>query len=150
MKTTAISLSLDAIIAQILAESALRFLGSESAPELLNSDQSKALETLVRARFNLSCLDLLPIIDDLNDGAEENLRTMSIEVRSIEPATAVVLRLALEHCIAIGTLSYIYSDSASSASALYAEAFEQARLRLRDIVLTSRLPADLSIRPCRY
>lgn len=142
-----ITLSLDAILAHILAESAIRYTLHDQAPKLLTADNTLALESLVRARFSIACLDLLPILEDLDDGQSTGSRQLTARLHSVDSATAIVLQHALEHSIAIGTLADIYTDSAGEAADSYAEAFDQTRLSLRDIVVTSTLGSIASLGP---
>lgn len=109
-----ISLSLSAICAEILAESALRHHLQPSTPAPLTSDSTDALRTLITAAFASICTDLGPLAvsADISSGGE--LLQLTIDGN---PQSAQQLRLAIEHLLALRVMTRAYASADSSLAA---------------------------------
>lgn len=142
-----ISISIHAILSQVLAQSALRSLSDGQHPPMLNPDQSPALRALVRGAFARVCLHMGPALTDCNadltDDPDSDL--LQIETDDRRTGNPVALRLLIEHAIGSHVLSEIYAGTSDDASTLFADDFETS---LRTLRAHTRLPVPSSlIRP---
>lgn len=145
-----ISISIHAILSQVLAQSALRSLSDGQRPPMLNPDQSPALRALARGAFARVCLQMGPAINDCNIDNLDNTDNSDADLLQIETddrrtVNPVALRLLIEHAIGAHILSEIYAGVNDEASALFSDDFEAS---LRALRTHTRLPVPSSlIRP---
>ncbi len=120
MTTFIISLSVDNITTQILAESAMRHYLSDDRPAPLTPDRRTALEPLVRNACASLAVELRRFVaayEEADDG--ENIR---LTIKG-DPAAAEALRRAIEQVVALRVMARVYAAlSPTVASALTAQA----------------------------
>lgn len=120
MTTFIISLSVDNITTQILAESAMRHYLSDDRPAPLTPDRRTALEPLVRNACASLAVELrrnVVAYEEADDG--ENIR---LTIKGY-PAAAEAVRRAFEQVVALRVMARVYAAlSPAIASALTAQA----------------------------
>lgn len=133
------SLSINAILTQVLAETALRHLLHHDRPALLTADHREALATLARATFGMICLALIPAITDCSLGKDTDTAAdispdhdlLQADINTPAHVNPVALRLLLEHAIASHILAEAYAGSDTHLSATFAREYDTALQRAR-------------------
>lgn len=120
MTTFIISLSVDNITTQILAESAMRHYLSDDRPAPLTPDRRTALEPLVRNACASLAVELRRNVISYEEAADgENIR---LTIKG-DTDTAEAVRRAFEQVVALRVMARVYAAlSPAIASALTAQA----------------------------
>lgn len=135
-----ISLSIDAILAQIYARAALRYSMNRPDSTVLTTDSRAALRALtIDAAAHVS-LALLPIIEDTDIDAD----LLLFEIRESSDVNLPALRMLAEHAIAARVLAEIYASTDSEAAQQYSDEATRLLARLR---LAASTPPRPRIKP---
>lgn len=129
-----ISISTDAIMAQVLAQAAMRNRLSSTRPAVLTTDHGAALRALAQGAFSRVCLVMAPVLADCNADAVDpvnGMLTMDVDDRGLLTLNPVALRVVIEHAIAVHILSEAYAGTDAGASAVFAADFEESMSLLR-------------------
>ena len=129
-----ISISTDAILAQVLAQAAMRNRLSATRPAVLTTDHGEALRALARGAFSRVCLVMAPVMSDCNVDAEdctEGMMRMEIDDHGLLTLHPMALRAVIEHAIAVHVLSEAYAGTDAEASEVFARDFEESMSLLR-------------------
>lgn len=131
MKKTVIALSLDDIVAQVLARTAVRHHMASGRPPVLTSDQAPALKLMARSGFGMLCLALLSVVEDCD---VDNHDVLSMHL-CVQPQTDVVaLRLLMEQAVVSHIFSQAYQgDDYAGLARAYLEQFDSLTTRLRSM-----------------
>lgn len=113
-----ISLSIDAICAEILAESAMRHYLRNDRPEPLTPDRREALRQLITGTFASTALEMHPYVTEAIEMTDGD--TLHLEIRS-DPDAAPQIRRSIEHIIALRVMARVYAAVDASLSARLAD-----------------------------
>ncbi len=109
-----ISLSIDAICAEILAESAMRHYLRADRPEPLTPDRRVALRQLITGAFASTALEMSPYATEATEMPDGD--TLRLEIRG-DPDAAPQIRRSIEHIIALRVMARVYAAVDASLSA---------------------------------
>lgn len=145
-----ISLSINSILAQVYAQTALRYSMNRPGSTVLTTDSRAAARTLAINAASQVCMALLPIIEDTNITGEEITAPDStddlllFEIREGSDINLAAMRLLAEHAIAAHVLSEIYASTDSKAAQQFSDEAAQMFVRLRKM---ASCPRKASLRP---
>ena len=114
-----ISLSINAIKSEVLAQTALRSHLRDYYPPMLEDEHAEKLPNLARGIFAQVCLSIAPALRNCNVGEESDI--LQLELDDNLPCNVIALRLLIEHAISSKLLAEIYAGTDNEAS----EVFEQ-------------------------
>lgn len=131
MKKTIIAISLDDIVTQVLARTAVRHHMSADCPPVLTADQAPALKLMAKSGFGMLCLALLSVVEDCD---VDNDDVLSLHVCVPRQADTMALRLLMEQAVVCHIFSQVYHGTDYSGLArTYLEEFDSLSTRLRSM-----------------
>ena len=134
-----IALSIDSLINDLLAQSALRFHLGSPRPNLLIRDNSQALARLVMSKMG-------EIASDINASmASSDADIVVFELSLQTGASASGLRSLIESAIVSATAAEIYVGCDPAAAAYHAGRHQNMRQAMRAMIT-----GTATIVPCRY
>lgn len=135
-----ISLSIEAIRAQVLAQTALRSHMSDYYPPMLAEEHEEYLSRLARGAFGQVCLAIAPMLTDCEVG-DDGEDLMQLEIDDCIAGNPVALRLLIEHAVAAKMLSQIYSGTDNDAGEIFESDYVETMSLLRRGVKMPYSPA---------
>lgn len=126
-----ISLSIHAITAQVLAQTALRSHLRDYYPPMLHPEHADQIPPMVRGAMGEVCLAMAPWLADCDLGEETESDLMQLDFDENCRCNLIALRLQIEHAIVARMLAAIYSGTDNEASALFERDFQESLQRLR-------------------
>ncbi len=123
--TAQISLSVEAVTKEIYALSAMRnMLSSDAAtPQLLTSDNRKAINAVIRSAFLSVVMDAVHNVITIHPSEEtSDVMPLTIKMRAgTSPDTLAAARRALESAVAVTALAICYSGVDRDTAADYSD-----------------------------
>lgn len=143
-----IALSIDAILAQVYAQTALRYEINTPDSTILTTNSNAALRTLAISAASTVAMAILPIVADTNLDTEE-LREGSTDIITFDltdcrEISLPALRLLAERAIADFILSEVYAATDGDTSQTYLDQHQKLIGRLR---ISVRNAFPTAIRP---
>ena len=127
-----ISLSINAIKSEVLAQTALRSHLRDYYPPILEDEHAEKLPQLARGIFAQVCLSIAPALRNCNVGEESDI--LQLELDDNLPCNAIALRLLIEHAVSSKMLTEIYAGTDSEASAIFEQSYSTDIQHLRKSV----------------
>lgn len=127
-----ISLSINAIKSEVLAQTALRSHLRDYYPPMLEDEHADKLPNLARGIFAQVCLSIAPALRNCNVGEESDI--LQLELDDNLPCNAIALRLLIEHAISSKMLAEIYAGTDNEASAVFEQDYTAGMRCLRQSI----------------